>query len=69
MIKTSVLTVRALPPSNALGHLLFPLAKVILINGENGVDPALALNVDAIKKKEKKTEEKKKTQKGGEKLL
>lgn len=34
--------------------ICYSLAKVILINGENGVDPALALDVDAIKKKEVK---------------
>lgn len=31
--------------------ICYSLAKVILINGEDGVDPALALHVDAIKKK------------------
>lgn len=33
--------------------ICYSLAKVILINGENGVDPALALDVDAVEREKK----------------
>lgn len=39
--------------------ICYCLAKVILIKGENVVDPALALDVGAIKKKKKREGEKK----------
>lgn len=48
LIKTCVVTVRALQQINVFGHLFF-LTKVILINGKNSVNLALAVTVAVIK--------------------
>lgn len=48
LIKTCVVTVRALQQINGFGHLFF-LTKVILINGKNSVILALAATITVIK--------------------